>query len=302
MKNHTSFFYESFIILQCLLWGIGNVGIKISLETITPLYSLALRFTLAFLLFIIFFGKKIKQELSLNSFKNALIPCFLSAFAFVFANLSFKFTTATTATFLLGLPILFSPLLTFFILRKKSSLKTYLAIIIAIIGLFYLCGNSGKFKFGYGESFALLSAFIFSAMLTYSSKYLQELSPQLLSTLQIGITTLISFLLAFIFEDYQILSHASLKGWLIILYLAIGSTFIAYLLQNYSLKYVSPVFVSLAFCAEPVFTATTAYFFLGEKLSLSGIYGALLILSGLVIASLKQAPKSKSKIREQQSN
>ena len=70
------------------------------------------------------------------------------------------------------------------------------------------------------------------------------------------------------------------------MYLAVACTCIAYILQNIALRKVSATFVSLAFCTEPVFTAIASFFILGERLSLAGLAGAVLIAIGITLASV----------------
>lgn len=59
MKN--KFIYSSFIILECILWGIGNTVTKIGLQSIGPYTCLTIRFFISFILFIFFFPKLINN-------------------------------------------------------------------------------------------------------------------------------------------------------------------------------------------------------------------------------------------------
>ena len=49
----------SFILLQSVIYGFGNPLTKIAYESITPLWCLTLRFSLAFVLFAVLFGKNV---------------------------------------------------------------------------------------------------------------------------------------------------------------------------------------------------------------------------------------------------
>ena len=51
--------YTLFIFIQSLIYGIGNPATKVAYKSITPLWLLAARFTLAFLLFLLLFGRRI---------------------------------------------------------------------------------------------------------------------------------------------------------------------------------------------------------------------------------------------------
>ena len=55
--------YISFILIQSLVYGIGNPLTKVAYYSITPLWLLAARFSLAFLLFALFFGRRLFSQL-----------------------------------------------------------------------------------------------------------------------------------------------------------------------------------------------------------------------------------------------
>lgn len=289
MKQQTktqTIFYGSLIILQTFLWGVGNPIVKIGLETIPPFYCTAIRFAFAFLLFMLFFGKQIVSQMKKEYLKSCIIIGLFTGASFIFSTLCMLYTTATTAGFLLAFAVVFTPVLSLFILKKRISKMLVFVIFVVLIGMYFLCGNDGTFHFGLGELLALLSSLAGAGMLTYSSKHVENIGPMALSASQAAVSAILSFIFAFLFEDFHALADTTPVGWACVAYLAIACTCIAYMLQNIALKHVSATFVSLAFCAEPIFTAIAAYFMLREILSLSGIVGAVLIMVGICIASL----------------
>ncbi|MCI8646534.1 MAG: DMT family transporter [Firmicutes bacterium] len=285
-KQHNTGFYGSLILLQCLLWGVGNPVGKICLETLPPFLCLAIRYSLACILFLLFFYKKIVTQFRREHIPNCMIIGLFTAASFIFSTLALKITQATIVGFLLSLTVVFTPILSFFILRQKAGKKLIFIISLAVAGLYFLCGNGGSFSFGLGEICALLSALTGAGMLAYSSKHVSDVGPLALSTAQSAVTAVISFIFACILEDFHSLTSVSAEGWWSVLYLAVACTCVAYSLQNIALSKVSATFVSLAFCTEPIFTVIAAFFLLGERLSLTGLLGAALIIIGVVLASI----------------
>lgn len=285
-QKHNTALYGSLILLQCLLWGIGNPVGKICLETLSPFLCLAIRYSIACLLFLLFFYKKIRRQFRKEHIPNCIVVGMFTAASFIFSTLSLKFTEATIAGFLLSLSVVFTPILSFFILRQRVGKKLIFIIVLAVVGLYFLCGNGGTFSFGWGESYALLSALAGAGMLTYGAKHVSDIGPVALSTAQSAVAAIVSFVFALIFEDFHSLAHVSAEGWWSVLYLAVACTCVAYSLQNIALSRVSATFVSLAFCTEPIFTVIASFFLLGERLSLMGFIGAAFIVVGIVLASL----------------
>ncbi len=75
-------------------------------------------------------------------------------------------------------------------------------------------------------------------------------------------------------------------GWGVLFLLAAGPTVAGFGLYNVSLSYLPSSVVNLIATSEPVFTAISAYFLLGERLNGTQIAGSLMILSGVVALRL----------------
>ncbi len=89
----------------------------------------------------------------------------------------------------------------------------------------------------------------------------------------------------------------ALAGWGALVVLAAGPTLAGYGLYNVSLSYLPSSVANLIVTLEPVFTAVTAYFLLGERLNWTQAAGSLMILGGVVILRLyeSRAPRRASK-------
>lgn len=276
-------FYGSFIVFECLIWGVGNTLIKIGYDIISPFTCLTLRFLLGFFVFVILFFPRLRKH------KNMILKCvplsMVTASAFLLSNLSLRYTSATTAGLLMGLSVIFTPILSRLVFHSRLERRTLGCVVLVVIGMVLLCGVGGG-GFGIGEGMALFSAFATATTLTFSVSYLQTIDSIVLSTVQIGVTGFIALPFALITEDVSLLRSVPIEGWLIVAYLVFGCTVVAYLMQNKALKHLSPVFASLACCTEPVFTALAAYLILRERLTWVGYLGAVLIVAAVVGGSL----------------
>jgi drug/metabolite transporter (DMT)-like permease len=90
--------------------------------------------------------------------------------------------------------------------------------------------------------------------------------------------------------------HAAWAGWGILLLLAAGPTLIGFGLYNTSLAYLPSGTANLIVTVEPVFTAVTAYFLLGERFSSSQVLGALMIVGGVVLLRLYEGQQSRAAV------
>lgn len=294
MKEKKTIFYAALLLMECLLWGVGNPIMKIGLEVVPPLYCLSLRYGLAFFLFMLFFGKRVITKMKTAYVKPYLIISAFTAASFVASAFSLMQTTATNSGFLMSTAVIFTPFLSYYILKSKIEMKHMIPIAVVVVGLYLLCSGGSAATFGWGEIFALLCALTGAAMLVFSSKYIRDMDPIVTTTMQTGFTGLFCLAFALPFEHFPGFTGIPAVGWAVILYLAVGCTCIAYLFQNISLRRVPATYVALIFCSEPIFTAVASYFMLGERLSTQGIVGSVLIMASIVLASLLPNEKSTS--------
>ncbi|HWP51170.1 MAG TPA: EamA family transporter [Clostridia bacterium] len=276
--------YSGFIVPECILWGVGNTITKIGLTSIGPFSCLTVRFFLAWLLFRVFFSHRLDAHKA--DIKRCLSVSVITAAAFISSTLSLNFASATTAGLLMALSVIFTPFLAFFMHKIPLDKRMLCAVTLVVGGMYLLCGFDVNANYGIGELLALFSSFCLAVTLTFSAVSVQTLDPIVLSATQAGMTATLSLIPALLFERINTLAEIPLSGWLSVIYLAVGCTFVAYLLQNTVLAHVSPVFVSITFCVEPVFTALSAYIILGEQLALIGYIGAFLIMAGILISTL----------------
>ncbi|HPV84888.1 MAG TPA: DMT family transporter [Sedimentibacter sp.] len=297
MESVNKYKYMGFILLQSVIYGFGNPLTKIAFKSITPFWSLSVRFTIAFIVFMLFFGRRIIGSLKSVEPKVYLPAGICMATAYITCNLALSWTSATNVGFLMSLPVIFAPILALLIYKVKYRLIHIPVQIVVVIGLYLLCFDGEKLVFGKGEITALITAISIAGALVFGEESLKQLDAVAVSAVQAGITALISLPCALIIENTEILVHVTIPAWLVVLYLAIFCTNIAYMLQNSALKYISASTVSMLQCTQPILTAIISYLLLREKLSTLGIIGAAIIILCIIaenIITVKEQTSSKN--------
>ena len=274
------------IILQCLIYGVGNPITKIAYESVTPFWCLAFRFTLAFLLIAATTGRKAIAELRSVSPKVWLPAALCMAGAYITGNIALNMASATTIGFLMSLPVLFVPIFARLVLHRPFNWAFLPAQLAAAAGLYLLCSNGGAFSFGWGELLGLIVAVFVAGALVFSEKSLRKLTAMTVSFSQIAVTAAISIAGALIFERGTDLAAIRPVAWWIIVYLSVLCSCLSYLLQNTALAHIPSSLVSLAQCTEPVFTAIASFIVLGETLSGFGWLGAALLIACIVYGNV----------------
>ncbi len=287
--DRKTWLYGLFILLQSILYGIGNPLSKIAFESITALWCLAVRFSLAFLLFALLFGKRAYTQIKAAKPRDYLPAGLCMALAYISCNLALERTSATNVGFLMSLPVLFAPVLSTLV-DKKPYKWLHLPVQIAVVlGLYLLCANGAAFRLGLGDILALCTALCVAGGLVFGERALKTLDAVVVSTVQLGITALLSTILAFALDDVSVLARVTPQAWAVVAYLAIGCSCVAYVLQNSALLHLESRLVSLLQCTQPVLTALFAYIMLGETLTPPGLFGAALILACIVAENVVPA-------------
>lgn len=285
-RSRSKWFPCFLILLQSLLYGFGDPISKFAFD-VMPVYSLlVLRYSMALVVLLLLFGKRIWKGLKACSVKDWILPTLCMAGAYVVNNIALDLTAATSVAFLRSLATVMTPLLALVVYRRTYRWQHIPIQCLVVVGLYLLCGLGGLSGFGLGEVLSLLSALLLAGSLVFGEHALERVDPITLSTLQVAASVLMAAICAPIFNGGLHLELTTPTIWAIITYMAIGCTLAGYLLQNAALTTLSSRTAALLQCACPVLTAVFSRFVLDERLSVAGVIGAVIILICVVAETL----------------
>lgn len=290
----TNFKYVSYILLQSVVYGFGNPLTKVAYESITPFWLLTFRFSIALIIFLAFFGKRIVSQLKTAKVSQYLPASLCMALAYIACNLALNWTSATNVGFLMSLPVIFAPLLAIAILHQKYDLRYIPLQILVTVGLYLLCCNGGRFTLNKGDLCALITAIALSGALVFGKKSLESIDAVTISAMQAGVTAFMSLICALVFDDFHVVPNIAPVAWAVMIYLALTCTCIAYVLQNSALVHLSSGTVSMLQCTQPILTAVCSFIILGETLSFRGILGGIIIIVSILAANLVDANENQN--------
>ncbi len=275
---------EYALLATTLVWGSTFVAMKFGLRDISPVLMTAIRFIVASLFFLVFFGKKI-FPLPNGAFAKGTLLGFFLFIGFIAQNIGLNYTTASKSAFITSLMVVIVPMFQFMVQRRPPTIGNVIGIGIVVGGLWLLTSPSGS-EFNLGDSLTLLCAIVFAYYIVYLDIASKAMSALQLTFLQSATCAVLGLVTAFGFEDIVFNPTGSMI--IAVGYLTIFATIISTFVQTHFQKFTTPTRAAIIFAVEPVWAATTAYLFLGESMGSLGIVGGALILLGMLTSELSQ--------------
>jgi drug/metabolite transporter (DMT)-like permease len=279
------------ILSITLIWGSSFIIMKNISEDIPAYAFLALRFSVAGILMLLLFHKKLKNINFKALWSGSVVGFFIYA-GMMLQVLGLKTTSASNSAFITGLNVVMVPAFSAAILKKRPPINAVIGVIMAALGLFAIKGFTGKWVIG--DTLTLLCAVCFALQIIFIDKFALDVDEYQLAVVQIVFAAL---LYAATWAAFGITVHSepiAFDSKLIttVLYTGALGTAFAFGVQTIAQKHTTPTRTALIITFEPVFAAIFALivpdnYGARETLKLETIIGCLLILFGMIITELK---------------
>ena len=275
------------LILTTMIWGGSFVVMKNSVDVLEPTFLLAVRFTIAALALVFVFHNNLKNR-NKDSLRCGLILGVLLELSYLFQTYGIKYTTASKNAFITTLYVILVPFLHWGISKKRPKMKNLAAAVMAVIGLALLT-LEGDLGINLGDFLTLLCGLCFALHMVYIDKFTEKHDPIFLTIVQIAVVGICNWLLVPVFDGMDAYNFQALmdKDLIIgLLYLAIFSTMVGFLLQNVCQKYLSANTTALLLSMESVFGALFSVMLLNEVLAGKMLLGCILMFLAVVVSEL----------------
>ena len=279
-ENHK---YNIYMVIATIFFGMTYVLTKICLNYSTELHIISFRFLIAFVISLIFLQRKI-FPLKIKEILYSLILSVLLFMVFITMTIGVKYTTATNASFLISLSVIFIPFFSWIFNKEKPKKSIFIVLIIALIGIMLLTLDK-NLEFHIGDILCLICSLLFSFHVLITERFVKNNNPITLGVLQFGGVAILSFLVQYPIEKFTLPKNE--KFWISLMILSVFCTALAYIIQTVSQKKLSSTLIGLILSLEPIFSGIFGYFILNEYLSLQQYIGAFLLLISIIYVSVK---------------
>ncbi|MEN4750632.1 DMT family transporter [Pseudomonas sp. Ps21-P2] len=286
MPNH-ALRADLLMLLTALIWGTGFVAQTAGMDHIGPYLFSGLRFALGSLCLIPLILRNATVRvpeplLNHGMLRAGIIMGLTLALGISLQQVGLLFTSVTNSGFITGLYVIVVPLLGL-LLGHKTGLGTWLGCLLAVVGM-CLLSIGDNFHVASGDWLQLIGAFVWGGHVVLVSLFASRHDPIRLAFLQFATCSVVSLLLAVLFEPIAL--DAIIAAAPSLLYGGIVAVGVGYTLQVVAQKHAIASHAAIILSLEAVFAAIAGAWILGEALQLRGYIGCGLMLAGMLLAQL----------------
>jgi drug/metabolite transporter (DMT)-like permease len=302
--SRTSLAYLA-IIVTTVLWSSSLIFAKVIFAEVGPIVFVALRYTLAcpFLLAITLQHKKKQTIDDVKSNWKILLVAGLSGpfISQILQYIGLELTTASDALLLLNLTPIFAVILAAPVLSEKITNEKVVGLMLATIGAMLIVMNTNPESASFdiwrflGDLIVIVSTFFFAIngiAGKLAIKSVDAISTTFYSTL---FAVPFIWVSATLLDDVTVLFTMSAQAWLVMIWVAIVNTVVAFILYYESMKHIEASLVQIMLNLIAVWGVLMSILVLNESVTYLQIFGGVVTVIGVVIAQMAQARRKSNK-------
>lgn len=275
------------LLLTATIWGAGYIFSKQATNANMPAGVInAIRGLIYAGLAFLFFHRQILR-MSKSEFRIGLIAGIINFIAYQLQTTGIIYTTPGNNAFLTATYVVFVPFIMWLQTKETPEPKSYLAIILCVIGMCVLTNVFGDgFTFHTGDVLVIASAVFYAIQIVYFGRDAAAVNPWCIAFM-LGAIQGIGGLVWSLFTEsprYAAIDWAAAIGPVLIL--GVVSSFGAQTLQLIGQKFTDPTAAGLIMMTESVFGSLFSVLFGFDRLTVNLLAGGGLILTAILIMQI----------------
>ncbi len=287
-------------LICTLIWGTTFIAQDTGMDKIGPFIFNGTRFFVGFLALIPFFiiieKKNFRKIFNKNRKKFLYLSISIGFFLFLASALqqiSLLYTDVANAAFFTIFYVPMVPIILFFIYSKSIHWSIWPSVLFCVFGV-YLLSDFSDATIRLGDGLVILCALFWALHIIFIGNFAKSFNlPLFFGALQALAVSFLSFIFAIFFETITIANifNESIS----IIYAGVLSGGIAFTLQIYAQKNISPAPAGIIFSLEGVFATIAAWIILNQVLGINNLIGCAFILIAVIFSQLLPIYESKTK-------
>ncbi len=290
MKKQSEF--SILLVLATAAWGGTFPMVKLSLEFMSPVIFLSVRFAVSAALMFPF----LKRPLNLENFREGFIGGTFLFIGYYFQTVGLYFTTPAVSGLITGFYVVLVPVFSYVVYRNIIRHRDWVAVSISLIGLVIITsGQISNTNLQIGDILTIICAMGYAMQIIYVAKnrHMDMIKFTFYQMLTVFILSTIAIPTFPVYADFG--SPIVLFS---IFFTALVGGVLAYFIMNVSLVYVSPERASIIMVTEPVFAAAFSVLITGIPLSYYTIAGGAVMVLSMIWVVHQPEPELVNELRE----
>jgi drug/metabolite transporter (DMT)-like permease len=267
------------LIAVTAVWGLTFVQVKDAVA-LYPLFAfLAVRFAIASLALAAPSARRLRSLGRPGWIAGSTLGLLLAA-GYALQTAGLERTTVSSAGFITGLYVVFTPLLALLVFRTRIVGAVWIGVLLAVTGLALLTGVGAGDPVG--DLLVLGGSAVFSLQIVLMERHAPRYDPIAFTEAEM--------LAAFAGFAVVALALGQIelpRGWTVwgaLLVTGVFASALGFLVQTWAQRRASATTTALAFAMEPVWAAIFGFWLAGDRLGALGWTGCALIMAGIVVA------------------
>jgi len=267
------------------VWGVTFPVVKAAVERVPPYSFNSVRFLLAGVALGSVALPSVRRIGSDGWRHGAVLGAALFG-GYALQTVGLQHTTASSAGFVTGMFVVFTPLLSAVVLRSAPGGAAVGGVLLATVGLALLSLGDG-FVPRYGDVLVLGCAVSFAAHIVGLGAWSARHDPVALTAVQLLVAGALHTTMAGMLEIGRVPVRWDGGVVAALAVTALLASAAAFLIQTAAQRHIPPTRTAVILTMEPVFAGLFGFLLLGERLTGRGWIGCACILSGMLLAELR---------------
>lgn len=272
------------LVAVTAVWGSTFVVVKSAVAHMAVMDFLAWRFALATIVMVAIRPRCLSRLSRRGLVEGVGLGLALGA-GYVTQTFGLEHTSAAISGFITGLFVVFTPLLSGVLLRRRISAAAWLATALAGGGLALI--SLERLGFGAGEWLTLGCAFFFALQIVGLGEWSGDNDPYALCVIQLLTAATCCVVAA---APSSLAPPPDLGVWAAVVVTAVLATGVAFLVQTWAQSILSATRAAIVMTMEPVFAGISAAI-AGEVLGWRVLVGGAMVLVAMYVVELGPAPR-----------
>jgi drug/metabolite transporter (DMT)-like permease len=269
------------LVAVTTVWGWTFIIVKEAISRMPVMDFLAVRFTVAAIVMFLLRPRSL-FHISPRGLWRGIVLGLLLGIGYITQTFGLQTTSPAVSGFITGMAVVFTPVLSWILLRRKITRNTWIAVGLATIGLALLSLHG--WAFGTGELLTVGCALFVALHVIGLGEWSSQHETYGLALIQIATVAVLSLLAA---TPDGITLPPDGNVWGTVGITAVLATAFAFLVQTWVQSLISPTLTALVLTMEPVFAGIFSVISGSDSLTLRLIFGALCVLAAMFIAQIK---------------